>query len=94
MKHISLILQECELLKADHEPDGWPAIQMQDVTALCRAVKEAVPSLDRLQDRLEQGAFIDKADEDCWGIFDKDGECLCWGKTIREMMVNLIWLDC
>ena len=25
-------------LEADHAPDGWPAVQMQDITALCDAI--------------------------------------------------------
>ena len=26
--------------EADHEPEGWPAIQMKDVSSLCRLVEE------------------------------------------------------
>ena len=46
-------------LCADHEPDGWPAVQQRDIARLCNMVESAVPALDRLQDRLEAGRSPD-----------------------------------
>ena len=87
------LIKRCRLLEIDHKPDGWPAIQMQDVSMLCDAVENAIPALDRLQDRLEQGAKIVFQD-DRWCLFQKDGEFICSGETIREMLMNLIFVDC
>lgn len=87
------LVRSCRLLEADHEPDGWPAIQMWQISALCKAIEESIPSLDILQTRLEQGAEIIYQDGQ-WILFDKDGECVCLGKTIRKMLMNLIFVDC
>ena len=29
------LLKRLRLLEADHTPDGWPAVQMKDISALC-----------------------------------------------------------
>lgn len=34
MPDIKAVMARTHLLEADHGPDGWPAIQMRDVTAL------------------------------------------------------------
>jgi hypothetical protein len=44
---IEEILTYCRGLPIDHEPDGWPAIQMRDLTAL-------VDEVDRLRKEAER----------------------------------------
>ena len=39
----------------DHEPDGWPAVRMLDVSRLCDIAESVIPAIDRLEDRLRQG---------------------------------------
>jgi hypothetical protein len=39
------IVEKIRLLEIDHGPDGWPAVRMQDVSALCDEV-------DRLRSEL------------------------------------------
>ncbi len=58
-----------------------------------KAFEEAIPSLDILQTRLEQGAVI-RCQDDHWILFDKEGEMICIGKSIRQMLMNLIFTDC
>ena len=35
---LTILLGRMRLLEQDHGPDGWPAVQMRDITALCDAV--------------------------------------------------------
>jgi len=51
-----------------------------------------IPSLDLLQARLEAGCYIAKQDGEWW-LWEEGGEGVCSGKTIRDMLVSLIWLD-
>ena len=52
-----------------------------------------IPALDRLQDRLEQGCRIEYQD-DLWWLFESSGEGVVSGKTIRALIVSLIFTDC
>ena len=47
------IVRRCRILKEDHEPDGWPAIKMEDVTALC-------DEIERLKALCESSTSVDK----------------------------------
>ena len=89
--------------------DGWlKDIGTENVTALAWEFAEKVadentnkaamekmgtPALDLLEIRLELGCQIEKCDMG-WCLFDTDGECVCYGKSIRQMLVNLIFTDC
>ena len=90
---LELLIQSCRLLERDHLPEGYPAIQMKDVSMLCDAVENAIPVLDRLQERLEAGSRIAFQDGR-WCLFDGEGEWVCSGRSIRAMLVNLIFVDC
>jgi len=57
------------------------------------ALENAMPAFDLLQSRLENGARIEKQEFNWW-LFDNNGEGICFGATIREMMLNLIFTDC
>jgi len=54
---------------------------------------DLIPSLDLLESRLDSGCEIIKQ-EGRWKLFDKDGEQVCSGDTIRGMLVNLIFVEC
>ena len=54
---------------------------------------DLIPSLDLLESRLDSGCEIIKQ-EGRWKLFDKDGEQVCSGDTIRKMLVNLIFVEC
>lgn len=32
------LVDRLRMLEADHEPDGWPAVQLRDITALCSEI--------------------------------------------------------
>ena len=51
------------------------------------------PVFDLLEQRLHEGCYISHQ-EDFWILFRDDGESVCHGKSIREMLVNLIFMDC
>lgn len=80
-------------LSEDHEPEGWPAVRMRELTLLCDIAESAVPAIDRLEDRLRQGATI-QPDGIGWRLVAQGGEVIVAGKTLRGMMINLIFLDC
>jgi hypothetical protein len=95
MKHIGSVdklLKRMRLLEIDHEPDGWPAVQMKDISKLCNLVENAVPSIDLLQARFERGQKLAMQDGK-WHLFDKEGEGVTSGKTLRDILLNLIWMD-
>lgn len=38
---MSDLIERMRLLEQDHDPDGWPAVQMRDITALLDALEAA-----------------------------------------------------
>lgn len=36
---MSDLIERMRSLEQDHEPDGWPAVQMRDISALCDVVE-------------------------------------------------------
>ena len=51
------------------------------------------PVLDILEERLNNGYYIVKQDG-LWWLCNPEGDGYCRGKTIRELLVNLIFTDC
>lgn len=39
MSDTTELINRMRLLEEDHEPEGWPAVQMKDISALCDAVE-------------------------------------------------------
>jgi len=76
----------------DHEPDGWPAIRMRDISALCDLVERAIPALDLLQALIDKGCDIKKYNNEYW-LFD-GLDFVCKGDTVRSMLQNLIFTEC
>ena len=89
--------------------NGWlKAIEIEDATAIAWTAAEmiaeshtnkaymksmGVPALDLLETRFEAGCYIGKGDRG-WCLFEKNGEMVTGGKTIRQLLVNLILTDC
>lgn len=42
------LIERLRLLEQDHEPDGWPAVRMRDITALLDAIEAAREDAARL----------------------------------------------
>ena len=42
------LIERLRLLEQDHEPDGWPAVLMRDITALLDALEAAREDAERL----------------------------------------------
>jgi len=49
--------------------------------------------LKLLEARLSEGCKIEYQDGR-WHIFEADGEGVCSGETIRELLINLVFTDC
>jgi hypothetical protein len=64
-----------------------------EIDRLRKIIKEIVPSLDLLQIRLERGEYMVTQDGE-WHLFDVEGEGVVSGKNLRELLINLIWIDC
>ena len=41
------LIERLRLLEQDHEPDGWPAVRMRDITAILDALEAAREDSDR-----------------------------------------------
>jgi len=50
------------------------------------------PVFDILESLLQRGCTIQEQD-DRWWLFDKDGEGVISGQTLRDMCVNLVMMD-
>ncbi len=72
--------------------NGYIFVDTDDLSALCDAVESAIPALDLLQKRLENGCEIINQDG-LWGLFDRRGEGITSGESLRSMLLNLMWLD-
>ncbi len=77
----------------DHEPQGWPAIKMEQITRLCDIIDGMIPALDLLQTRLESGATICYQSKE-WYLLDESGDVITFGKTLNVLLVNLIMVEC
>jgi hypothetical protein len=47
-RRLEHIVSTCRLLSEDSGPDGWPAIPMKDITALCDAVEKMGKALTEI----------------------------------------------
>ncbi len=83
--------------RKDCYPENWyDEIGYSDVLALCTAVESAIPALDLMQKRLEDGCYVVAPDEmngHLWVLFRRDGEGITSGESLRSMLLNLMWLD-
>jgi len=56
------IVEQMRSFESDHEPDGWPAIQMKQVSALCDEVERLNSELNTLQAGINcTGYSVDQA---------------------------------
>ena len=55
------LTEKMRLLEADHSPDGWPAVQMRDVTALVDEIERLTVALSKANassERFERGWYL------------------------------------
>ncbi len=57
-----------------------------------------IPSLDLLEKRLRDGMSLSWQDvEEVWLLsppIGKNDKVHCHGETLRELLINLVWVDC
>lgn len=46
---IDSLLERMRLLESDHPPDGWPAVRMRDVSALCDEIDRLRAAIEHIQ---------------------------------------------
>ena len=46
------LIQRMRALEADHAPDGWPAVQMRDISALCAEVEARNGQVDKQRQQI------------------------------------------
>lgn len=56
------LVQRMRSLEADHEPDGWPAVRMRDISALCDAIEILQQRYDALKQTRRELIFRDHLD--------------------------------
>jgi len=80
-------------LTVDHEPEGWPAVQMKDITALVDLVDQSIPSLDLLEDRLRAGQRIEVGMNGHIQLVGLDDTVEASGDSLRQLLMQVIWQD-
>lgn len=65
------LIERMRLLELDHEPDGWTAVQMRDITALLDALEVALEDAERL-DWLEEQAQTSRTGVSIDYIYDAE----------------------
>jgi hypothetical protein len=74
---IDKILTTCLVMMTDHEPDGWPAIRMRDVTALADEINRLRSRFTKLDaPRYSGAAMLDSV------LMERNPEFDAWAKTI------------
>ena len=46
------LIERLRSFEIDHDPKGWPAIQMRDISAMCDAIKSILAENERLNAEL------------------------------------------
>ena len=87
-------MQEIKKIKLELETYKDGMIAVYDAAEKIRTIafNAVIPALDLLQARLESGCEI-KEQDGHWCLFDINGEYVIGGKTVREMIVNIIFTD-
>ncbi|RDH86382.1 MAG: hypothetical protein DIZ78_09440 [endosymbiont of Escarpia spicata] len=66
-------------------------------TALMReaahALENMIPGIDRLEDRLQDGCELIRQ-ESRWYLYDRNGEYVTSGDTLRDAIISVIFIDC
>ena len=105
---LSKLIDLMRTLDQDRSPDGIPDIKVRDITewrkelegvlALMGKLESmleegAIPSLDLLDSRIQEGQSIEVCKEGVC-IIDQEGDAVISAPNLRKLLVNLIWLDC
>ena len=48
------LIEQMRVLEIDHEPNGWPAIQMRDISAMCDAIESLLAENERLNAEIDK----------------------------------------
>jgi len=93
MDRIKELIAACRRMEKGQDCDAYRTIPIQDVKLLCDTIEQMHPVIDRLQDRLEDGYTIEFQDGK-WYLFDLACEGICSGNSLRDLLINLIMVDC
>ena len=68
-------------------------VKGEELSKICFIIENFIPAIDLLEKRLENGCEIVRQDKK-WYLFDDEGEPITNGETLRDILINLIFLDC
>ena len=60
------IVEQMKLLEIDHEPDGWPAVRMKEITELCDIIKQLRTQFAIAAEALERVVLYQAHNGDDW----------------------------
>ncbi len=85
-------MTESEKLELILESYKLGSMNLEHASEALRAAAYAtvIPSMDILQEKLEEGADIAQ-DDSRWYLFSRDGEMVVSGDSVREMLINLVF---
>lgn len=83
---IDALVKRMRLLQIDHEPEGWPAVKMRDISALCDAL-DGVCLLQKIFEK--RSGSIQRNNCGDWRICDKNDAPLAEGKSLLAALDNL-----
>ncbi len=87
-------MTESEKLELILESYKLGSMNLEHASEALRAAAYAtvIPSMDILQEKLEEGADIAQEDSR-WYLYRRDGEMVVSGDSVREMLINLIFSE-
>lgn len=89
MTTINNLTEKFRTMEIDHDPDGWPAVQMKEVTALCDTIESTDLSLNKLNSYLMDGHKI-VTRNDMITLVDKYGCRTHSAATLQELLIRII----
>ena len=72
------LIEQMRVLEIDHEPNGWPAIQMRDISAMCDAIESLLAENERLKAKLSKY---------------RDAPCVAYATTNEEDDLTMLFFD-
>lgn len=92
MNHQELI-ERLRVLEIDHEPNGWPAIQMRDISAMCYAIESLLTENARLKaecDDIKQVQFPRKLEAVAVGWKKQLAASQAYAEQLREALTTCV----
>ena len=93
------LIERLRGFEIDHEPNGWPAIQMRDISAMCDAIESLLAENERLKHNLQateqtMREYQELATERLGAIAKyRDAPCVAYATTNEEDDITMLFFD-